>query len=220
MDKATQVRLISFLEQLVTEHKRERMNAVLANRTRHVTVVLEDLFQEHNASAVMRSIECFGVQDLHAVEMRNRFIMSSGVAMGASKWINIHRYKTMESCYQKLKTDGYRIIATTPHATARSLPDLSLEKKFALIFGTEHVGLSGYAFEHADEFVTIPMYGFTQSFNVSVSVALSLYHITNVLRASSLNWRLSEQEMRDIKLTWLRKTIPGCKGHEATFFAQ
>lgn len=212
--------LIAHLEQRITENKRQKINEVLVNRTSHVVVVLEDLFQEHNASAVVRSVECFGIQDLYVIQEKFRFSMVAGIAMGSSKWTSMHNHRDIASAYQSLKDQGYRIVATTPHEGAHTLESLPLEGKLALVFGTENSGLSPQALSMADEFVSIPMYGFTQSFNVSVSVAICLYHITSALRLSSIPWRLSESQALDVKLSWLRRMIRGAAEYEREFFAK
>lgn len=221
MDIQIKKELIAYLLPKVTENKAQLMEQALNYRTRHVTVLMEDIFQKHNASAVIRSVECLGLQDLHVVEDRFKFSVATGVAMGSSKWINVHKYKKVDAAYSALKEKGYRIIATTPAPGAVSLSDLPLDGKMALVFGTENVGLSEYALSHADEFVHIPMYGFTQSFNVSVSVALCLYHITTALRAANkISWQLSEAERIDIMLQWLRSSIRGASEFERLYFLE
>lgn len=218
MDNTTKKALITYLEKQVTPHKRMKMDEIIQNRTRHITVLLEDIFQQHNASAVVRSAECFGVQDLHIIQDRFNFSVNTGVAMGSSKWISMYRYGNTPDAFKALKEQGYRIVATTPHARASNLEDLPIDKKFAFVFGTENVGLSAYAMEHADEYVKIPMYGFTESFNVSVSAALSLYHTTTAMRNSSIDWKLSGEDELDVRLFWLRKSIRGVNEFEKMFF--
>lgn len=210
--------LIAYLLPNITENKAALMDKVLGSRTRHVTVVLEDIFQQHNASAAVRSAECFGLQDMHVVESRFKFAVNCGVAMGSSKWMDIYSHKTTQEAFKKLKNGGYRIVATTPGKEAVELAQLPLDGKLALIFGTENVGLSAYALEHADEYVHIPMFGFTQSFNISVSAALCLYQITSALRQSTIPWQLSEEERLEVMLTWLRRSIRGCAEFERMFF--
>lgn len=217
MDATIKQKLIDYLFTYATDNKQEKMHEVLELRTRHVTVAIEDIFQGHNANAVVRSAECFGLQDIHVIEDRYKFAVSSGVAMGSTKWMDIHRYGSTPDCFETLRKQGYKIIATTPHATAHTLYELPLQEKLALVFGTENVGLSSYALEHADGFVTIPMYGFTQSFNISVSVALCLQHIITALHGSDISWRLSPDEKRDILLVWLRKTVRAADKLEAHF---
>ena len=217
MDIQQKKALIAYLLPHTTEHKALLMEQALQFRTRHVTVLLEDVFQQHNASAAVRSIECFGLQDMHLVESRFKFAVNCGVAMGSSKWIDIHRHKTTQAAFEKLRAEGYRIVATTPAKGSVELAQLPLDGKLAIVFGTENVGLSEYALANADEYVHIPMYGFTQSFNVSVSVALCLYQITATLRQSNINWALSEDEKIDIMLAWLRNNIRGSGEFEKMF---
>jgi tRNA (guanosine-2'-O-)-methyltransferase len=197
--------LIEQLFAYVTENKREKMQAVIANRTRYITVVLEDLFQEHNASAALRTCDIFGVQDVHVVEGKYSFRAVPTIAMGSSKWVDVHSYSSITESITALKKDGYRIVATTPHTDCYELPHLPLDQKTAFVFGSEQTGLSQEALAQADTFVKIPMYGFVESFNVSVSVALCLYDVMQRLRNSSIDWRLSQEETEDLMLQWIRQ---------------
>lgn len=217
MDIELKKEFIDHLSRFLTENKKEKINTVIKDRTRHIAVVLEDVFQPHNASAVVRSAECFGIQDLHIVEKRNVFESLVGIDKGSSKWIDFYKYKDTTSCIKTLKNNGYKIVATTPHKKSCLLSDLNIDNKTALLFGTEAVGLSQEAIELADKFVTIPMFGFTESFNVSVSVAICLYDLGQRLRKSSLDWRLTEKEMFDIQLDWMRKVVVGADIIEKNF---
>ena len=205
MNKHDKALLIEQLLEYVTENKREKMEAVLTNRTRYITVVLEDLFQPHNASAALRTCDIFGVQDVHVVEAKHTFKAIPTIAMGASKWVDVHSYTSITDSIDALKKQGYRIVATTPHTDCYELPTLPLDQKTALVFGSEQTGLSEAALAQADMFVKIPMYGFVESFNVSVSVALCLYDVINRLHGSEYVWKLSEEEKQDIMLAWIRK---------------
>lgn len=202
MDKAA---LIEHLLQYVTENKREKMCAVLENRTRYVTVVLEDLFQEHNASAALRTCDIFGVQDVHVVQAQYKFKAVDTISMGASKWVDATSYSSVTDAISELKSQGYRIVATSPHLQSYALPDLPLDQKTALIFGSEQTGLSQAALAQADMYVKIPMFGFVESFNVSVSVALCLYDVMTRLHKSEYDWQLTQEEKQDILLAWIKK---------------
>lgn len=202
MDKSA---LIEQLLAYVTENKREKMQAVIANRTRYVTVVLEDLFQEHNASAALRTCDIFGVQDVHVVEGKYTFKAVPTIAMGSSKWVDVHSYNSITDSIDTLKKQGYKIVATTPHTDCYELPQLPLDQKIALVFGSEQTGLSKSALAQADTFVKIPMYGFVESFNVSVSVALCLYDVIHRLQKSGIDWKLSQEETQDLMLQWIRQ---------------
>jgi len=197
--------LIEQLLQYVTENKREKMHEVLENRTRYITVVLEDLFQEHNASAALRTCDIFGVQDVNVVQAQYQFKAVDTISMGASKWVDVKSYSSITDSIAALKSQGYRIVATSPHLQSYSLPDLPLDQKTALIFGSEQTGLSQEALAQADMYVKIPMFGFVESFNVSVSVALCLYDLMTRLHKSEYAWQLSQEEKQDILLAWIKK---------------
>jgi tRNA (guanosine-2'-O-)-methyltransferase len=197
--------LIDSLWTFISENKKEKMLSVVENRTNYVTVVVEDVFQPHNASAILRSADIFGIQNVHVVEALYKFKPVSTIAMGVTKWLDIHRYASVTESIQTLKSQGYRIVATTPHTNSYTLSTLPLDCKTALIFGSEQTGLSQEAMSQADMFVKIPMYGFAESFNVSVSAALCLYDVMTRLHASDYAWRLSEEEKQDIVLCWIRR---------------
>ncbi len=204
--------LINFLQQFISDNRSEVFNKVIANRTRYITVVLEDIYQSQNASAVLRTSDCFGIQDIHVIENKNKYDINPDVALGSYKWLDLIRYNKKENntleAIEKLRKNGYRIIATTPHKDDVDLENFDFEKgKMAIFFGTELTGLSDLMIENADEYLKIPMYGFTESFNISVSAAIILHHLTSKLRASEVKWQLSEHEKEELKLDWLKKTI-------------
>lgn len=204
--------LISFLSQFVTPERFETFNRVIQYRTKYISVALEDIYQPHNASAVLRTCDCFGVQDVHIIENRNTYKVNPDVALGASKWLNLYRYSEKENntldAINELRNKGYRIVATTPHTNDVNLDDFDIEKsKFVLFFGTELQGLSQLMMDNADEYLKIPMYGFTESFNISVSAALTMHHLSEKMRKSNINWQLSEEEKDQILLNWLKTTV-------------
>jgi len=204
--------LIRYLSQFITEERFSLFNKIIKDRTRYMTVVLEDIFQPHNASAVLRSCDCFGVQDVHIIENENEYTVNPDVALGSSKWLNLNKYNKKENntlyTINKLKEKGYRIIATTPHTDDVKLEDFDISKgKFALMFGSEQPGLSKTAMENADEFLRIPMYGFTESFNISVSAAIVLHHLSLKLRQSDINYKLTNIEQEEIISEWLKRSI-------------
>src|SRR5690554_5864210 len=133
---------LSYLYKFITPNRREGFERVLANRTRHITIAIEDVYQLHNTSAVMRSCEVFGIQNLHVIEERFGKDIDKEIAMGAEKWVDIHRYNDHQSCINYLKSEGYQIVATTPHIDAHYLEDFDIEKPSAIFFGTEKNGLS------------------------------------------------------------------------------
>lgn len=203
--------LLQTLLNMISDQKLKLFDRVLDNRTRYLTLVLEDLYQPHNSSAVIRTAECFGIQDIHIVENSNAFQVNPEVAMGSTRWLDIYHYNQNENnsldAIRKLKSLGYRIVATMPHSNQEELSNLDMNQKTALFFGTERKGLSKTVQENADLFVRIPMLGFTESFNISVSVALFLQQLTNKMRQENSNWQLSEQERMQIKLDWAKSVV-------------
>jgi tRNA (guanosine-2'-O-)-methyltransferase len=211
-DQKQKLELLNYLTQFVTESRMKRFREVVNQRTRYITVVLEDIYQPHNASAVLRSCDCFGIQDVHIIENQNRYEVNPDVALGSSKWLNMIKYKGEDfntpSAIDALKSKGYRIIATTPHKDDITLQELDLSKgPVALMFGTEMRGLTPEAIAQANEYMKIPMYGFTESFNISVSVALCLFYLSEKLRNSAIDWMLTEEETADVLLDWARQSI-------------
>ncbi|MDZ7773700.1 MAG: RNA methyltransferase [Balneolaceae bacterium] len=209
--------LIAHLRTFVTDERWERLNEVLSQRTRRLTVVLEDIYQPHNASAVLRSCDCFGIQDVHIIENENRFTLSSEVTVGSDQWLTLERYRGEEDntrrCLRHLREGGYRLVATTPHEEGEKetvdIDRLPLDRPIALLFGSELPGLTGRALEEADLCTRIPMLGFSESYNISVSAALSLYELSLRMRRTLPRdkWELPEQDRRGLLLRWLKTSL-------------
>ena len=216
--------LLTYLLSFASENKQELIASRMLERTRHITVILEDIYQPQNASAVLRTADCFGVQDVHVVENTNEYEINPRVVHGAAKWLNIHKYNHVDDnttdCIQKLKKKGYSIVATSPHANSVSLYDLPLDKPVALMFGTEKLGLSSTALEQADELMYIPMYGFTESLNISVSAAICLQHLTHRLRQTEIDWQLPKDEQQQLTLEWVRNVLKDPEGLEKRFWQE
>ena len=197
------LRLYNAVSELYSENKRQLFDRLVKNRTRHICVVLEDVFQSHNASAVLRSCDCFGVQDVHVIEDRNKYAPNSDVSMGSDKWVDYYKHSDIRQTYDELRAKGYRIVATLPHENDTMITDLDIRRPTALVFGTELTGLTQEAVDYADAYVKVPMYGFTESFNISVCAALSLFCLTEKMRAdTSIHWQLGEEEQLVLKLYW------------------
>lgn len=204
--------LTNYLSQFVSDHKKEFVDRVLNERTRYVTIVLENIYQSQNASATLRTSECMGLQGVHIVENTAKYQLNIRVLKGADKWLELHRYRTRgvnntEICFSKLKSEGYKIYVADPAEDGVPIDDLQVDQKIALVFGNELRGVSDYAIENADGKMRIPMYGFTESLNISVSVAISLNTIMKKLRASDVDFRLTEEEKRLIRLEWFKKIV-------------
>lgn len=214
-------KLLEYFEGYLTDKRKALFKSVLEQRTRHFAVVLEDIFQPHNASAVVRSCDIFGVQDVYAIENTYVNKVSRHVAKGSQKWLNFHRYKkdgnNTKDCLDDLKSKGYQIIGTTPH-TDKLLPDFDITKKSAFVFGEESEGISDYVKENADGFLKIPMVGFTESLNISVAAAIILQDVTSKLRKTDIDWQLSEKEKTELYFNWVKKTIKNVDKIESHYF--
>ncbi len=204
-------KLLNYFEGFLTDNRKSLFKKVLEKRTRHFAVVLEDIFQPHNASAVIRTADIFGVQDVHAIENKYTNKVSRHVAKGSQKWITSKRYKSdgnnTKICLDNLRENGYQIIATSPHNDSCLLQDFDVLKKSAFVFGVEAEGVSEYVKEQADGFLKIPMVGFTESLNISVAAAIILQELTTKLRESDINWQLSPEEKDNLYYEWVKKTI-------------
>lgn len=207
-----QAGLEGYLRQFVTPRRQAMIERVLAQRTRYVTVVLENLSKAHNASAVLRSCDSFGVQDVHVIDSREQFEVMPATSIGAHRWLTRHDYvgaaaEARRQCLTALRRGGYRIAAATLRDGAIPIDALSLDAPVALCFGTERFGLSEALHEAADVWVTVPQVGFAESLNISVAAAVCLYELTQRLRQSSVDWVLPSAERNALRVTWLKQTL-------------
>lgn len=212
--------LVQHLKGFLSHRRLQRIESVLDQRTRLVTLVLEDVYQPHNASAVLRTCECMGIQDVHVVEASNRYRVNTDVSLGAGKWLTLKRYADISACAGALRAEGYRLVAATPHAADCTLDQMPAAQRTAVLLGTEESGLSQTALHSADLRVSVPIHGFTESYNVSVCAAMILRHIVARLRQSDIPWRLSVAEKNALRLAWYRKSIRGVDLIEARFRAE
>ncbi|MDC6406028.1 MULTISPECIES: TrmH family RNA methyltransferase [Maribacter] len=199
--------LLHYLEGFISVERKQRFLSILKNRTNFISVAIEDVYQMHNTSAVIRSCESFGVQKAHLIEGRFGKRLDKKIAMGAQQWVDIHRYTSVTEAISVLREQGYKIVATSPHADSSLLTDFKLEAPIALFFGTEKEGLSQEVMEKADMFLKVPMVGFTESLNISVSAAIILQDLTAKLRQSDLPWQLTDAEILEKRLDWTKKSI-------------
>ncbi len=211
-DLTTQQLLTDHFLRYITDHKKEFLNKVLDLRTRHITVVLEEIYQSQNASAVIRTCECMGIQDIHIIENEARYEINKRVLKGSYKWVDLIKHKAREGnaterCFTQLREQGYKILVTDPSPDGMSIHEVPVDQKLAIVMGNELYGTSDYAIRNADLKVRIPMYGFTESLNISVSAAICLNTLVPKVHQSELPWQLSEAEKDEIKLRWLRKMM-------------
>ena len=203
--------LLDYLQNFITEERKQRFLEIISQRTNHFTVAMEDVFQMHNTSAVVRTCEVFGVQQAHSIEGRYGKRLDEKIAMGAQKWVDVFRYDDTQKCIDTLREKGYQIVATTPHKDAYLLNDFDISKKSAFFFGTEKEGLSEKVLAQADTYLKIPMVGFTESLNISVAVAIVLQQLTDKLRRSNIKWQLTEEERYRILEQWTKVSVRNVK---------
>ena len=199
--------LLDYLQNFITEERKQRFSEIISQRTNHFTVAMEDVFQMHNTSAVVRTCEVFGVQQAHSIEGRYGKRLDEKIAMGAQKWVDVFRYDDTQKCIDTLRKKGYQIVATTPHKDAYLLNDFDISKKSAFFFGTEKEGLSEKVLAQADTYLKIPMVGFTESLNISVAVAIVLQQLTDKLRRSNIKWQLTDEEHYNVLEQWTKISV-------------
>lgn len=224
MIKKEDIDYYNHIAPMLSDRRKDLFDDILKQRTRHFTVILEDLFQKHNTSAIVRSCDIFGVQDVHIIENKYNSYMSNQVGKGSQKWIDFHRYNekqiNTQDCIDAIKKEGYQLIATTPHNESCLVQDFDITKKAAFVFGVEKEGVSNTMMEQADGFLKIPMVGFTESLNVSVAAAITLQSVTDKLRRSDIQWQLSEEEQFFKKIEWMEKTIKSITKIKERYFEE
>ena len=228
------------MEGFITPERKVRMHKVLQERTRYITCVLEDLFDPRNGSAVIRHCDALGIHELHAIENIHHFKSDNQVDLGTAQWLEMHVYrkpsgggpnsvkgrrKALQAAdggpvpapasqtpavLAELKSRGYRIVATSPHADDDALPEtLDLAAgPVAVVFGTEKHGISDAVREAADVFLRIPMVGFVESFNLSASAAIVFHVLSRRIRQEGLPWRLEAEDTQRVLFEWVRHTAP------------
>ena len=201
----------------LSEERTERFEQVLAQRTRHLTVVLENVFQSRNASAVMRSADGFGLQDVHLIEDVNPWVPNRGVSKGTNAWLTLHRYRSAAdptaACLERLRRTGYQIAVTSPHVDGYDVTELPIDRPVAVVMGTEWEGVSDRMLEEADLHVAIPMHGFAESLNISVAAAVVLHELNRRLRLQPASqWGLTEVEKRELRAAWAMASVRNASG--------
>lgn len=224
MIKKEDIDYYNHIAPMLTDRRKDLFDVILGQRTRHFTVILEDLYQKHNTSAIVRSCDIFGVQDVHIIENKYKSYMSNQVGKGSQKWLDFHRYRkkqiNTQDCIDAIKNQGYQLIATSPHNDSCIIQDFDITKKSAFVFGVEKAGVSETMMSQADGFLKIPMVGFTESLNVSVAAAITLQSVTERLRNSDIEWQLSEEDIFYKKLEWMERTIKSIEKVKERYFEE
>ncbi len=206
------LQLIEYLKSFLNEERFDRMIEVLNRRTEYLTIVLEDIHYSQNASSIIRHCDAFGIQNLSVIENRNRFKLKNHAVRGTMKWVNLRSFNELKhnstQAVETLRSEGYRIVATSPREGGTALRDFDLGKgKTALFFGNERDGLSAEILENADEYLHIPMEGFVESLNISASCAIILQQMSDNLRSSDIPWTLDERKRNEILIEWMKGSI-------------
>lgn len=199
---------IAYLREFMTEERYETLCRTLAARTKYMTLLAENTFHPHNASALVRHCEAFGVQTMHTVETRCKFDLSENIMRGTDKWVDIVSHDSTAEALAALRQAGYRIVATTPHRESCTPESFDVAKgPFVLVFGTEHAGISEEVMAEADEFLKIPMCGMVESLNVSASAAILVYMLSERMRHEVEGWHLSKEEYHQTLYRWVRESV-------------
>ena len=205
--------LVEYLDSFLEDRRRDRLNGVLENRTTHFCIAMEDLFYERNSGAIIRTADGYGIQNVHVIEPKESFKskVTNIISKGAEKWVTKTQHDDIKNgakmCIDELRAQGYQIVATSPHKDGHTIHNFDISKKSAFFLGTEKTGVSDIVMQEADDYISMPIYGFTESYNVSVANAILLHELVNRLRNSDVNWKLSTQEKQDLILDWTLKSV-------------
>jgi tRNA (guanosine-2'-O-)-methyltransferase len=205
-------RVCAALAPLLTPERIARIDAVLAARLASVVTVVEDTYDPHNAAAAIRTTEALGLCELHVIEPGARFSAAGGVTRGAHRWIDLARWARAEDAIAALHARGFRVLATLPGAP-HTIEDVDVGRPIAVAFGNEHAGLSDAAVAACDGAIGVPMFGFTESFNLSVTVALAMSRIAARRRSAiGAPGDLPDERRRELRARWFALKIRGAPG--------
>ena len=199
---------IDYLAQFMLPERLATLRRAVENRTKYMTLMAENMFHPQNASALVRHCEAFGVQELHTVQTLCKFNPNVNIVRGTDKWIDIHHHSSTTSALNHLKSEGYRIVATTPHKQSCTPESFDVTKgKFVIVMGTEKTGISDEVMAAADEFLRIPMCGMVESLNVSACAAIIVYMLSERMRHEVEDWKMTEEEQIRTLHHWLVDTV-------------
>ena len=200
-------KLTESLYSFLTYERKQRFEEVLNQRTRHIALILEDVYQSRNTSAIMRSADGMGLQDFHIIETIHKWNKNKSVSKGASSWLTLNKYDSIDSCIEEVKSLGYRIVATSPHEGGYTPDTLPLNKPVAIVLGTETSGITPSLMSQVDDYVEITMLGFSESFNISVASSIITNRLRNRLDKMGIDNGLSEDEKAELRLVWAYNSL-------------
>lgn len=199
---------IACLKEFMLPERYDVLRRTLGMRTRYMTVLAENMYHGQNAAALIRHCEAFGVQEMHTVETLCSFEPNPDIARGAERWIDVRQHPSTAEAVAALRGAGYRIVATTPHREDVTPETFDVTQgPFALVFGTEHAGISDEVIASADEFLRIPMCGMVESLNVSASAAILIYMLSERIRLTVDGWQMSPAEQAGVLDGWMRESV-------------
>lgn len=191
-----------------TERRKNKIAAVLNRRQPDLTLVMENIHDPHNVSAMLRSADAVGIHEVHLVYTNTKFPrIGSKSSSSANKWVGRKKFNSIRECYDALRGEGFTVFATKLDESAKPLYDLDLTKPTAFVFGNEHAGVSDEAALYADATVYIPMMGMIQSLNVSVACAVTIYEAMRqrIKYGMYENSRFSSDVLEQLLFDWEKK---------------
>src|SRR6056300_1910238 len=197
----------------LTDHKRQLFQDKVAQRTRHFSLALEDMMKSQNASALMRTADAFGIHRVDVYDKNERFNVSSGISKGVEKWLDASFFNTynegnQENWVRQLKSTGRKLYVTAVDPRARPIESIDASVSATICFGNEQEGATSLLQSMADELIYIPMQGFVESFNVSVSCGIVLHHLSHRMELSGIERGLEEEDELNTLIEWSLRTIP------------
>ena len=212
IDEHGPAKVTEILEPMLTAERLARIDSVLAARLTSVVPIVEDTYDPHNAAAAIRTTDAVGLCELHVVEPDARFSASHGVTRGAHKWIDMHRHHNMTDCVTELRARGFRVYSTAMSAPL-TIDDVPVDRPVAVAFGNEHAGLTPEAVTVCEGAVSVPMFGFVESLNLSVTVALAMTTLAKRRRAHiGAIGDLPEDRRARLRARWIALKIRAATG--------
>lgn len=199
---------IAWLAEFMLPERYDVLRRTVAMRTRYMTILAENTFHPQNAAALIRHCEAFGLQQMHTVETVCRFNPNAAIVRGTDRWVDIRRHRSTAEAIAALRGEGYRIVATTLHREDTTPESFDVTRgRFALVFGTEHAGISEEVLASADEFLRIPMCGMVESLNVSASAAILIYMLSERMRRQVEGWNMTAAEQAATLYGWMCRSV-------------
>ncbi|MFN8674318.1 MAG: TrmH family RNA methyltransferase [Candidatus Sericytochromatia bacterium] len=224
----------AFLDYLVNNHlteaRKNKIFDVSSNKTEHITVVLDRLKDPKDISAIIRTCECFSINSIHIIENKEKYLVNKKVSRGSFKWIKIIKYNEIRKseqvdCITYLKEKGYKIVhfleknlsVTNFNIPITSMDDLDLKQKIALVFSDNNNEIENFI--PSDELVFIKKINDNFDFNISLNVSIILHNLVYLLNKQKIAFKLTPEELLDLRLDWLKTELVAYNIYQERFFA-